>query len=70
MMKKDNLLIKKLRESQYRDIIKLLDEESVYCELEYLRDRSSFAGVALKISSDKNKFSSNEVCEKKNKRIK
>ena len=64
-MKKNGISIIKLKESQYSDLINCVDGEYVYCELEYIRDRSSFAGVALKISDEKNKFDFFEVSENK-----
>lgn len=37
----------------YRNEIQKADDEVVYCEIQYQRDRSSFAGIALKITNEK-----------------
>lgn len=68
-MKDTSLTIKRYKESKYGNLIQNIDEEMVYCELEYKRDRSSFAGVVFKITNEKNKFEFCEVIEKKIKEI-
>lgn len=49
-----NFNITKLSDSLYGNIIKNVDSEAIYCEIQFQRDRSSFAGIALKIISKKN----------------
>lgn len=52
-MRTENFTVKKLIDSLYSNEIQKVDEEVIYCEIRYQRDRSSFAGVALKITNDK-----------------
>ena len=37
----------------YSNELQKVDDEVIYCEIQYQRDRSSFAGVALKITNEK-----------------
>ncbi len=53
-MKEEILTVIKLKDSLYGNAIQNLDGEEIYCELRYQRDRSSFAGVALKVTNEKN----------------
>lgn len=52
-MRKENFTVKKLIDSLYSNEIQKADDEVIYCEIQYQRDRSSFAGVALKIINEK-----------------
>jgi len=52
-MSKENFTVKKLIDSLYRNEIQKPDDEVIYCEIQYQRDRSSFAGVVLKITNEK-----------------
>lgn len=52
-MRKENFTVKKLIDSLYSNGIQKADDEVIYCEIQYQRDRSSFAGVALKITNEK-----------------
>lgn len=54
IMKEENFIVTKLRESSYGNVIQNADNEIIYCEIQYQRDRSSFAGMALKVTSKKN----------------
>ncbi|MBR3825537.1 MAG: hypothetical protein IKJ39_10135 [Lachnospiraceae bacterium] len=49
-MGKEQFIIGKLEDSLYSDQLQKADEDLVYCELRYQRDRSSFAGMAFKIT--------------------
>lgn len=53
-MKIKNFNIIKLIDSPYKDEIREEDGEILYCETRYMRDRSSFAGMALRIINEKN----------------
>lgn len=53
-MRTENFTVKKFIDSLYSNEIQKADDEVIYCEIQYQRDRSSFAGVALKITNDKN----------------
>lgn len=53
IMNKENFTVKKLMDSLYRNEIQKPDDEVIYCEIQYQRDRSSFAGVVLKITNEK-----------------
>lgn len=53
-MKEENFTVTKLRDSSYGNVIQNADSEIIYCEIQYQRDRSSFAGMALKVTSEKN----------------
>lgn len=48
-MTKENFSVTKLNDSRYKNEIRGIDDEIIYCEVEYRRDRSSFAGIGLKI---------------------
>lgn len=63
-MKEENLTVVKLKDSLYGNAIQNLDEEVIYCELKYQRDRSSFAGMALKVTNEKNVIVVRECQEK------
>lgn len=52
-MRKENFTVKKLIDSLYCNEIQKVDDEVIYCEIQYQRDRSSFAGAALKITNEK-----------------
>lgn len=52
-MRTENFNVKKLIDSFYSNEIQKADDEVIYCEIQYQRDRSSFAGVALKITNEK-----------------
>ena len=52
-MKIGNFNVKKLIDSLYRNEIQSVDDEIIYCEMQYQRDKSSFAGAALKITNEK-----------------
>ena len=56
-MRKENFTVKKLIDSLYCNEIQKADDEVIYCEIQYQRDRSSFAGVALKITNERMFFS-------------
>lgn len=60
----ENFYVKKLMNSLYSDAIQKVDDEIIYCEMQYQRDRSSFAGVALKITNEKGVIQVRE-CEEK-----
>lgn len=53
-MRTENFTVKKLIDSLYSNEIQKADDEVIYCEIQYQRDISSFAGVALKITNEKN----------------
>lgn len=59
-----NFIVTELKDSPYRNAIQNLDGEEIYCELRYQRDRSSFAGMALKVINKKNAFIVRECQEK------
>lgn len=52
-MRKENFTVKKLIDSLYCNEIQKADDEVIYCEIQYQRDRSSFAGAALEITNEK-----------------
>lgn len=52
-MSKENFTVRKLIDSLYSNEIQKADDAVIYCEIQYQRDRSSFAGVALKIINEK-----------------
>lgn len=52
-MKEGNFTVTKLKDSPYGNAIQNVDNEVIYCELQYQRDRSSFAGMALKVTNKK-----------------
>lgn len=45
--------VKKLTDPVLRNAIPKADDDVIYCEMQYQRDKSSFAGVALKITDEK-----------------
>lgn len=53
-MKEENFTVTNLKDSSYGNAIQNVDSEVIYCELQYQRDRSSFAGMALKVTNKKN----------------
>lgn len=63
-MRTENFTVKKFIDSLYSNEIQKADDEVIYCEIQYQRDRSSFAGVALKITNDKNAIRVRQ-CEEK-----
>lgn len=54
----------KFKDSLYGNVIQNMDEDVIYCELEYQRDRGSFAGVVFKVTNDRNIFVARECQEK------
>lgn len=52
-MRTENFTVKKLIDSLYSNEIQKADDEVIYCEIQYQRDISSFAGVTLKITNEK-----------------
>ena len=62
-MNDKGLSIVKLKDSVYGNVVDIDSENAVYCELRYQRDRSSFAGVALKVSGNNNVFNYIEIPE-------
>ncbi len=63
-MKKENFIVTKLRDSSYGNAIQNVDGEVIYCEIQFQRDKSSFAGMALKVTSEKNSIVVRECQEK------
>lgn len=61
--------IEKIANTIYIDEINQVDEGAIYCELQYQRDRSSFAGIALKITNKKNELEIRSCKEKEIKEI-
>lgn len=60
----ENFNMTKLKDSLYGNVIQNIDSKAIYCELQFQRDRSSFAGMALKITGKKGVIVVNE-CQKK-----
>lgn len=54
----------KLKDSLYSKQLPKIDDNIIYCEIRYQRDRSSFAGMALKITNMKNDIVVRECGEK------
>ena len=52
-MEKNRLRIIKLIDSNYRMKGAVEQDDSLYCEIQYKRDRSSFAGIAFRITDNK-----------------
>ena len=50
----ENLTIVKLKDSWYASGVQDLDDNVIYCEIQYKRDRSSFAGMAFKLKENNN----------------
>lgn len=50
----DNFIVKKLSDTLYGNLFQYLGEDAIYCEIQLQRDRSSFAGIALKITEKEN----------------
>ena len=50
----DNFIVKKLSDTLYGILFQYLGEDAIYCEIQLQRDRSSFAGIALKITEKEN----------------
>lgn len=48
--------VAKLMDSLYADQILNIDDEAIYCEIQYQRDKSSFAGIAMKVTNEKGFF--------------
>ncbi len=63
-MKIDNLRVEKITDLPYRDKLPQIDNDAIYCEIQYKRDRSSFAGMAFKFIDKENVLKSNFVEEK------
>lgn len=53
-MKVENFKVTKLMDSLYGNVLQNIDDEAIYCEIQLQRDRSSFAGIALNITKEKN----------------
>ena len=51
VMGKEQFIMMKLKDSCYLSQLPPIDDNIVYCEIEYQRDRSSFAGMAFKITN-------------------
>lgn len=49
-MGREQFIMMKLKDSWYSNQLLQIDDDIVYCEIEYQRDRSSFAGMAFKIT--------------------
>lgn len=64
IMKEKNFTVTKLNDSPYGKVIPNLDSKTVYCEIQYQRDRSSFAGIALKVTNGVNNVVVRECKEK------
>lgn len=63
-MRTENFTVNKLIDSLYGNEIQKADDEAIYCEMQYQRDRSSFAGVALKITNERDTIRARQ-CEEK-----
>lgn len=50
-MGKEQFIMMKLKDSCYSNQLPSIENNIVYCEIEYQRDRSSFAGMAFKITN-------------------
>ena len=50
-MGKEQFIMMKLKDSCYSNQLPSIEDNIVYCEIEYQRDRSSFAGMAFKITN-------------------
>ena len=61
----ENLYMTRLIDSLYRNEIQKADDRIIYCEIQYQRDRSSFAGMAFKINNKKDVIVIKK-CEEKN----
>lgn len=48
----ENLTIVKLTDSRYASEVQDTDGNVIYCEIQYKRDRSSFAGMAFKLKEN------------------
>jgi len=46
----ENLTVEKLSNSIFSSIMQDVDKDAIYCEIQYKRDRSSFAGMAFKLN--------------------
>ena len=53
-MGKEQFIMMKLKDSCYSNQLPLIENNIVYCEIKYQRDRSSFAGMAFKITNIEN----------------
>lgn len=63
-MKIGRLKIAKLTDSLYGYKMQNVDDEAIYCEIRYQRDRSSFAGIAFEITNEKGVITVKE-CEER-----
>ena len=59
----ENLMVKKLSDSIFSTIMQDADNDAIYCEIRYERDRSSFAGMAFKLNE--NNVVTVRVCKEK-----
>ena len=53
-MGKEQFIMMKLKDSRYSNQLPSIEDNIAYCEIEYQRDRSSFAGMAFKITNIEN----------------
>ena len=59
----ENFKIIKLKESPYKNKVLESDNKTMYAEIQYKRDRSSFAGMAFRLVDEENTFAVNECKE-------
>lgn len=52
-MRIENFNATRIMDTLYKNEVLNTDNDVIYCELQYQRDRSSFAGIALKITDKK-----------------
>lgn len=60
----EKLKIVKLIDSLYQNEISQSDAEAIYCEIQYKRDKSSFAGIAFKLINEANILMTTKYKEK------
>ena len=68
-MGKEQFIMMKLKDSDYSNQMLSIEDNIVYCEIEYQRDRSSFAGIAFKITNMGNEIVVRKTEEKTIKRV-
>ena len=49
----ENLTVEKLSNTIFSNLMQGADNDAIYCEIQYKRDRSSFAGMAFKLNESK-----------------
>lgn len=64
LMDIENLKVVKLIDSLYQNEISQSDDKAIYCEIQYQRDRSSFAGMAFKFTHEANVLTTTKYKEK------